>query len=282
METKKTLSDYSPLYMDFPEPENTREFSVESAEVLVFMAIERQFTPFQCAVLLLKNTFEGHVNLMKDLTPVNVCERGTYVVDLAQGTSLSLVHDFYESLFLYREGLDHGWNKMVEGYGIHQDVCYDSLLHYLLANQMFKMPVSALGSYDMLEFQGLSESQRKYFEFLVARRMKDDKNRSSANIPEFKAEADGKVSQQLIQFRLKQVYRAIAKNCRETHTSMGSDRSYPELKELFIEASSIYNEIRPEECDSYIHNHLLMEILHQTLLFRQRCGLPVNVIDLPV
>jgi hypothetical protein len=129
------------------------------------------------------------------------------------------------------------------------------------------------------EVQSERELEKKYFDFLVATRIKMGLSWSPARIIPFCTDAGGRNSQQFAIYRLKQLYRAISKNCREAHTDPGNDEGYPVLKELFIDASRIYNEIRSNEYDYFIHYYMLINILNQVVLLRQCNTLTVSFID---
>ncbi|MCK9205063.1 MAG: hypothetical protein M0P58_11615 [Bacteroidales bacterium] len=113
--------------------------------------------------------------------------------------------------------------------------------------------------------QSEKELERKYFEFLVATRIKN--NQPLDFIMSFKINSDAgeEIAQQFTLSRLKQLYRAISKNCSETHTSMDREDTLPELKNLFIDANRIYNEIKSDECDYFIHYNMLIHLFNQTI-----------------
>jgi len=190
MSDKKFLSDYYPLMLDISElsadvelretQEDAARFSFSldefleqtksgffnglvNPDALIMNAFHNRLTPFQGLVMLVKNNFEGHFNLTMDLTAKDFLERGTYLADLPKCTSVSLVYEFCTQMDTYFEGLRSGWDELLKRYELKDEISFDSLLFFILANELFKFPVSVLGSYNVTDFAGLDENQKKYF-----------------------------------------------------------------------------------------------------------------------
>jgi hypothetical protein len=287
---------------------------------------------------------------MKDLSPNELLANGTYLVDLSQVTSISLVFDFFSLLDLYHEGLKSSWKQLQTRYGFSHNICFDSLLCFILAHQLFKFPVSELQCYDVHDFLDLSENQqrsfrrqydlclvilqflgechlvdtvnkrysdrfrdlvlkiqsreeilsqliaklqmandpairsekdleRKFFDLLVVEKMKRDQARLGISFNQFRSDTGGDPSHNRAMYRLKQLYRAISKNCHEVHSLNEGDDVYSDLNDLFIEASQLYNEIRSNESDYVIHYYCLLHILNKAILYRMKNGLQVSFID---
>jgi hypothetical protein len=123
---------------------------------------------------------------------------------------------------------------------------------------------------------------RKYFDFLIAAQ-------SGVN-PAIKRSAaknrginpDERETNDSVEYRIKQLYRAISKNCKESHTTTDEYTMYSILDDFFITANQIYNKPITHQLDALINQYALMDLLCKTILYRKRVGLPIYFLDFTI
>lgn len=164
MKTIIHKTDYYPLFRDlrdFPKKESVRKELV-STDALISFAIANKLTPFQSVILIVKNTFESHCYLLHDIKPENLRDEGLSRVTGLQGGSLDLSCDFYQYLASYTDGLQQTWQILASQYQLEK-VCVESLLHFILAHQLYRFPVVHLQTYDICDFQNISSKNNLFF-----------------------------------------------------------------------------------------------------------------------
>jgi hypothetical protein len=163
-----TISDYFPLCYDIAEAQNTGFSKPEtvglSAGELADWSSQNHLTELQTMTLLIKNAFEGHLCHLNDIPVAKLTESGTFQVDLGGAQNYrELTGDFFRNFRSYREGLESAWGKMVPGNASKENIDFGSMLYFILANQLFRFPVSFLKSYDPQRFIGIPELQRTQY-----------------------------------------------------------------------------------------------------------------------
>jgi hypothetical protein len=131
-----------------------------NAEGVVALYINCEFSLLQTVILLLKNTFEGHVYLNYNIRPEQFPDQDLFKL---HDDPESVLTGFYEQLDLYREGLESAWNKLKEHDPSISEVCFESLMYNILSDQLIRFPVALCSSCDILQFKGLSLKSRQSF-----------------------------------------------------------------------------------------------------------------------
>jgi hypothetical protein len=120
-----------------------------NAAALVDMACKLGFSVFQTVILMLKNTFEGHVYLNFNLRPDQLLEQGTIKI---QNKQMLLIPGFYEQLDNYWEGLQHAWKLLKARETGLDEISFESVVYGVLANHLIRLPVSLCSTCDIRQF----------------------------------------------------------------------------------------------------------------------------------
>jgi len=124
--------------------------------------------------------------------------------------------------------------------------------------------------------KSVQDLERKYLDFLITADLNtgDPYRRNSARGQEIPVKNDDSSTSE---FRVRQLYRSIAKNCRETHTSTESRDSV--MDSFFMNASRVYNQKACEPCELLIQQFELLDILARVVNYRVSLGLTVSFPD---
>ena len=168
---KKNLTDYYPVYKDvsdlvknMPSDQNFenlvsgKEFlsgnkiyeseysgstAVLDGEVLTDLALKCGLSKFQTILLLLKNSFEGHVFLKYNIRPNQLFSQGTTIF---QSKPEIMILDFYENFGQYKAGLNQIWRILQEIDPDPAGISFELLVHNLIVNHLIRIPVSLFSS----------------------------------------------------------------------------------------------------------------------------------------
>lgn len=184
--SKKNLSDYYPVYKDiidqlnslpeghqlkYPMQKSDKQVEQEdqdpdscelpamlNAMELSELACRSGFTAFQTVVLLLKNTFEGHVYISYNIRPEQLFRQGTL---LFQPRPKFLIHSFYKQLSQYREGLAQNWEIIRKEHKDIADINFEDLLIGLIINHIIRFPVSLFSSFDISKIKAIQVQNKQ-------------------------------------------------------------------------------------------------------------------------
>jgi hypothetical protein len=351
MKERKNSNDHYPLYLDVPDINGLmNDQDMMNSVKLIRLACENGLSAFQCMVLIIKNAFEGHVYLTLDLSPVSLMEYGTSNFDLKTGKSKQMILDFCENIELYYEGFKTGWDQIREELKIEEDVCFEAMIDFILANQLLRFPVTILKSYDISAFKNLTTKQKQflkfgyllsliilrtsselkicetinsiyeekfrtlllklgskeellmqlsiklvmandpmirtkeeleqqYFEYIVATGHGSNRRRTRRRIEPGNGISDKSGSPGSMDFRIRQLYRAISKNCRESHTTTEGAEGYPVLNSFFMEANTIYIDHSQDMSEDFLRYFELIDVFCRVINYRKFNDLPVCFID---
>lgn len=115
------------------------------------------FSVFQTVVLLLKNTFEGHVYLNFNLRPDRLFVQGTI---RGQDKHELLIPGFYKHLEDYWTGLHHAWKLLKKEESGLDEICFESVVCGILTHQLIRFPVSLCMSTDIRKFSEVFAKNR--------------------------------------------------------------------------------------------------------------------------
>ncbi|MBK7173746.1 MAG: hypothetical protein IPH84_11050 [Bacteroidales bacterium] len=372
MEKKAHFSDYYPLFLDirdfkkrdnplpsepfiegtssqpdFPGESIQTSRDKENLEDLIIQSGLNGLSPFQTMILLIKSVFEGHAYLTANLLPDDLCKRE--IIE-NHGSDHSLVSSFYENLLLYTDGLKEAFQLLDQSGSKKSVIGFESMLYFILSNQLWMFPVSVLAGFDIKMFSNLSSKkaeiyrlnfelssimasrhgfikgiddtneqykarfriyvlkigskeqvikqlisklaiandpevksaedlERKYFNFLInVQSGSSPAPRRSNQKPVFSDNYDNESSEE-VEYRLRQLYRSISKNCRESHITTDPNSSLHELDDFFIQANHIYNRQTSDASDVLIQQSELLEILLKVVIYRKNQGLLISFTD---
>jgi len=160
MKIYEKSNDYFPVSLDLAEinkdPQHKQDFY--TGNELVSFSVQNNLTAFQAFVLVVKNTFEGYLYLMHDFLPGKSNDFSLFRADLQTGKYQDLSIEFIGNLEAYNDGLRDSWNELGKEFKLI-DVSHSILLHFILGNQLFRLPVSVLTSYDISKFSHLKEKK---------------------------------------------------------------------------------------------------------------------------
>jgi|GEM_PF-1533792 len=156
-----------PLPYEQLEPDQKKGSSqkVYNAKELMELSIQYDCSEFQTIVLILKNAFEGHVFLTFGITSMILFEQGVMRVDPAGDSHCEFSLHFLDHLDLYNDGFKRIWQQLQEMSPHLKEICFDSLLFFLLSSQLYKLPVSSLVSFDINRFRNLNEKRKRFFRY---------------------------------------------------------------------------------------------------------------------
>ncbi len=168
-------STYYPLFLDIaaltarseikPKPEPDVSQKVYNAEELMEIAIQHDCSEFQTLILLLKNAFEGHVFLSFGLSSAVLFEKGALHFNPVNDTHCEFSLHFIDHLDSYRAGLKRVWQELRVIFPTLNDICFDSMMCLILASQLYKLPVTALGSIDISRFRNPTDNGKRFFQY---------------------------------------------------------------------------------------------------------------------
>lgn len=76
--------------------------------------------------------------------------------------------------------------------------------------------------------------------------------------------------------KTKALYRSVSKNCREIHSSIDGENSYPELSKIFLEANSIYCQTASSLSESLLQYMRMMLLLSEVVIIRKTKGYDIS------
>ncbi len=147
------------------------------ADSLVGISCESDLSAFQAHILLIKNSFEGHAFLTFNKSPLRILNEGIYSTEFKQD---SLIGNFFEQIDYYLTGLRNGWKMILDNEKVFRgyqpdlslnDLCFEELMYYSLANQLFRFPVSYFANFDIFRFSNSCSKNlaiaRKWFNLIM-------------------------------------------------------------------------------------------------------------------
>ncbi len=163
-----SINDHYPLCYDIAECKKTQFAKPETinlgADELLEMALKNQMTELQILALFTKNAFEGHLCHLNGIPIEKLVESGTMQIDYAGSNAFrDLTSEFFNNLNQYQKGLELSWEKMVNKMPAAGVIDMQSMLHFILANQLFRLPVSYLKGFDSYFFSGKSAQQKEQY-----------------------------------------------------------------------------------------------------------------------
>jgi hypothetical protein len=351
----KTIGDYYPLGFDLAESNLTSQNSsgdyMLGVDDLLNWASENNLSEIQTMTLLVKNAFEGHNCHLNKIPIESIIERGTLKINLSEDAPYEdLVVKFFVDFHLYEKGLSIAWKKLTAKNIDLVLIDFQSLLYFILANQLFRLPVSLLKEYkseafsiasvdqrDQLKFYfhfnvGLQnfiskqtfidlvnekyqekfkdlllslqskenvmmqlftkldfandpsvkseeDLEKKYFEFIVAKDVSRSDRREITLSPEISETTNEQNFSKLIKTQIKKIYKTLSKNCSEVHTQTTENEGYSLLRQLFIEATSIYDRNAKNTSSLFVQKSSLIQIFIKIINYRIINKLPVNFDD---
>lgn len=351
-----TIGDYYPLSYDMAEAkglESTNPLTTGlGAEELLTWAGENRLTELQILTLLIKNAFEGHVCHLNKISIEKIVESGTFHLDLTRNIVYrELAGEFFRDLHLYQKGLEIAWKRVTVLNPDSAGIDFQSLLCFILANQLFRLPVSYLKPYESLKFRVVSagqknqyrlhyllytsmlnhfaqrsfietvnkkysekfkdvllrlqskenvlvqlltkldfasdpsikteaELEKKYFDFQVASSLSKDEKRGLRMNPELTELAEDRNFGQVIKARIKKLYKNISKNCAEVHTHTAGEDRYLQLRQYFIEATDVYNNVVTDPGSLMLQHISLILLFVKVINCRMINQLPVLFNDI--
>lgn len=117
-------------------------------------------------------------------------------------------------------------------------------------------------------------------ELMYKRLLEEKLNRSSQNISkdhhgETNA-SDTSFSKLKIREKTRAIYRSVSKNCYEVHTVPDSEKSFPVLTDIFLQANSIYIDPVTNTAEALLQYMKMLLLLSKTVIFRKTNGLDIN------
>jgi len=183
--TLRSNCDYYPVYLDIidlkmnaeastqetsvpadPYMDQNQEQKIVDAEELLEIAIQHDCSALQTLVLLLKNAFEGHCYLVFEITAGALIRQGTFLFDPAEDRPCELSLHFIDHLEDYSTGLHGIWKKLQTITPQLEEICFESLLLFLLSTRLFKLPISALKPFEITKFRKLPDQEKRYYRHL--------------------------------------------------------------------------------------------------------------------
>lgn len=131
-----------------------------NAEELANLSLKYGFSTFQTVILLIKNTFEGHVYLNCQIRSEALFKQGTI---LFQAKPEFMILNFYEHFDQYKTGLIQIAGRLIsetEEFKIN----IETLIYTLLVSYVIRFPVSIFSSYDIRSFSESLSSNPKISE----------------------------------------------------------------------------------------------------------------------
>ncbi len=163
------INNYYPLSFELKDG-NERSTKPQTTnlhvEELLRWSIDKGLNALQVVALIMKNAFEGHICVMNGVPVEDIVEQGTGYVDFNADKKFGdLTESFSENLHLFREGFETAWEMLVKHDPALQKVEYGVLESYILAFQLFMLPVSCLKGMDPEIFSDVSEYRKKQLGF---------------------------------------------------------------------------------------------------------------------
>jgi hypothetical protein len=350
-----TIGDYYPLSYDMAEAKGLEManplITGLGAEELLTWAGENRLTELQILTLLIKNAFEGHVCHLKGFSMEKLIERGTFQVDPGgEIVYRELASEFLLNLHLYQKGLEIAWKRVVVMNPDSAGIDFQTLLCFILANQLFRLPLSFLKPYESQKFRIISAGQRnqfrlhymlytsmlthvahrsfiemvnekysekfkdvllrlqskenvlvqlltkldfasdpsiktegelekKYFDFLVASSVSKVEKKGLMLNPELTELAEDRNFGQVLKSRIKKLYKIISKNCSEVHIHTEGQDGYPQLRQYFIVATDVYNNVASDFSSLMLQHSNLILLFIKVINSRIINHLPVLFTD---
>jgi hypothetical protein len=160
------ISDYYPLCYDLAElnkqPHNKPVISNYSADELMSLASEKQLNDLQALTMLIKNAFEGHLCHLNGICIDQLGKHGTFIIGIETDNSCKeMTCEFMENIHQYTEGIECAWKKIASTLNKDQMPDFDSMLNFIIVNQLFRLPVSYLRNFESERFRRISSKQKE-------------------------------------------------------------------------------------------------------------------------
>ena len=176
MNSRFNWSDYCPLEMDLSDLANTpsdssdinafainSSWGVETPEDLIDIALSNNLSVFQIIVLFVKFNFEGSVIIGKEFLSDEFSDSGTSQMNEVLFKSRKFVPAFYENLTQFAEGLNKDWNLIKARNRNLDDIDFESVIHFVLSNLLWRVPVSSLSGFDINIFKSPGTKKSEYY-----------------------------------------------------------------------------------------------------------------------
>jgi hypothetical protein len=121
--------------------------------------------------------------------------------------------------------------------------------------------------------------EQQYYEYIVATGHGSGRRRSRRKTGPGEGISPGNISPGSMDFRIRQLYRAISKNCRESHTATEGMEGYPVLNSFFMEANTIYNDHSQDMSEEFLRYFELADVLCRVINYRKFNQMPVCFLD---
>ncbi len=162
------ISDYYPLCYDLADllkqPCKKPVISSLSADELISLASEKQLNELQTLAMLIKNAFEGHLCHLNGVCIGQLSRHGTFIIDVETYNSYKeMACEFMENIYQYTEGIESAWIKITSTPDKDQTPDFESMLNFILVNQLFRLPVTYLGNFEVEKFRRISSKQKEQF-----------------------------------------------------------------------------------------------------------------------
>ncbi len=180
------FQDYYPLYKDLNdlcgcdryggglEDQNSSQFNitheresdlisraVPDVELIIELSSASNPDPFQAMIMVVKNAFEGFVLLEWGYIPEQIFESGTLKLNIAHETAVSFTVSFRNNLEAYLPGIRSNWERIFTKNNLNcEDYCFNSIVHYILGNKIFQLPVVLFSTYSIKSFYKVTEPTR--------------------------------------------------------------------------------------------------------------------------
>lgn len=137
------------------------------ASELLDIAVHYDCSAVQTLVLLLKNTFEGHCYLSFGLTAEAMIRQGMFRLNPADDIPYDFSIHFIDHLDVYVNGLQEAWVELQILMPHVEGICFESLLLFLIATNLYRLPLSTLTSLDIGKFQHFSGREKRFYQLYL-------------------------------------------------------------------------------------------------------------------
>jgi hypothetical protein len=168
--TVKSISDYFPLRYDIAEGDK-KGFAAPastglSADELIAWSVGKRLNALQTLSLLIKNAFEGHLCHLNGIPVESLVEHGTFHFSPeGEKAYRELAVEFFRDFEPYHNGLEIAWKNFIRQQPEAAGADFQSLLYFILAYQLFRLPASCLAEWDTRRFSAVSGKQREQYRF---------------------------------------------------------------------------------------------------------------------
>lgn len=169
---KYQANDYYPLYQDVERilaslPEEARNSPEQSIllktnpfvksndpidtfesnnDYLLQLAEAAGLSPLEAMILFTKNTFEGHIELVTNLSRSHLYENGSRHLVAETGEYVDLMEEFCEAIQIYEIGLSYYWEKVAAVHMEKSNLNLRSILQLIVSWQLIRLPSHIAGS----------------------------------------------------------------------------------------------------------------------------------------